>query len=112
MHLVNEVISVNGDVTLAHDHVLHERVHALMHLVHEVLSVNGDVTFAPDLVLHLVHENLGSKVMLTSPQIMYLTIKLMSSCTQFMEVTVSMVMLHSPQIMYLTREIMTSCTCS
>ena len=69
MHLVHEVISVNGDVTVAPDHVLDQGVHALMHLVREVLSVNGVVIFAPDHVLdqgvhalmHFVHGGNGVK---------------------------------------------------
>ena len=60
MHLVHGGNSFNDDVTFVQDHVLDQGVHDLMNLVHEF--------------------------------------------------SVSMVMLHSPQIMYLTRDIKTSCT--
>ena len=60
---VHEVLSVNGDVTFAPDHVLDQEVHDPIHLVHEILRVKGDVNFASDhvldheahVIMHLVH---------------------------------------------------------
>ena len=51
MHLVHGGLSVNGDVTFTHDHVLDQGDQVIIHLVYEGLSVNGDVRVAVDLVL-------------------------------------------------------------
>ena len=51
MHLVHEVLSVNGVVIFAPEHVLHQGVHVIMHFVHGGNGVNDDVGLIPDLVL-------------------------------------------------------------
>ena len=89
MHLFQEVLSVNGDVTLTPDHVLDQGDQVIIHIIYEGLSVNGDVILAVD------HKH---------EQVVHVTILLL------MEVSVSMMMLHSHLIMYFTREFMTTCT--